>query len=83
MAFSTKLTQKARYADLADQHSRRAAEEGHGVFVWAAGQNVDLDSHPVKGMAEQIEAIEKNGWRLEHMTFTPQHGYLLFRRPVS
>lgn len=69
------------------EHARRAYQQGHTVFTpfidtnwksirWAA---------PVGGWAEQIEAIEAEGWHLEHWTVSrdgkdaPQ-AFPLFRR---
>ena len=47
---------KGGRAEAAQEKARRALEEGHSILVWQT---------PVTE-AEQIEAIEEIGWRLEH-----------------
>jgi len=55
-------------ADIAAKHAARAAGEGRTVLVFlvdvpkAAGEG-----QPVSGVAEQIEAIEAAGWRLDSL----------------
>jgi hypothetical protein len=55
-------------ADTAAKHARRAAEEGRTVLVFlvdvprAAGEG-----KPVSGVAEQIEAVEAQGWQLQSL----------------
>jgi hypothetical protein len=67
-------------------HAKRARDEGRSVFL--ARINVGVTdagmSGPAGSFAEQIEAVEATGWRLEHMSFTPDakgkpEGYFFFR----
>ena len=66
--------------------ARRARAEGHTVYVHRFGMptmNSSVSSS-VPGAAEVIEAIEAEGWRLEHMAHNSEdraHGslVLLFR----
>lgn len=58
-------------ADTARNHATRAREEGRGVFLY----RFDVPSTSsgfsglVSGAAEVIEAIERTGWRLQHMAY--------------
>jgi len=51
-----KFTKQGR-ASAASEKAQRAIDEGHKILVWSA---------PI-AEAEQIEAIEELGWRLDHM----------------
>jgi hypothetical protein len=77
---------KAAKAGAAAEHAARSFQEGHGLFVYRVkAKLLDIGmSGPVPQFAEQIEAIEHQGWMLDRMTFvgderTPA-GFLLFRR---
>lgn len=73
--------------DTISTHAKRAAADGHTVFTpmlntpWSGS----TASGPVSGWAEQIEAVEAEGWTLAHWTIgqdakgRPQ-AYPLFRR---
>jgi hypothetical protein len=73
-------------ADTGRKHATRAREEGRGVFLYrfdvpASGGGF---SGPVSGAAEVIEAIERTGWRLQHMAYDAKQSsngaaLLLFR----
>lgn len=77
---------KQAKSDLASDHARRAAEEGHRVFMLRVNPGMfDTGfSGPVNAFAEQIEAVEQTGWQLTQMSFTGDDkkgtGYFLFRR---
>lgn len=69
------------------KHAERAIQEGRVVFL--ARINVGMTdagmSGPVTGAAEQIEAVEAVGWRLDQMSYAQDkggkpEGYFLFRR---
>jgi hypothetical protein len=71
----------------AADHAARAAREGRVVFLYR--QNIGATnsgySGPVSGMAEVIEAIERQGWALDQMAFDEHQSrngaiLLLFRR---
>jgi hypothetical protein len=66
--------------------AKRALEEGRTVFVCRV--NTPMTHHTMSGsmpgFAEQIEAVESLGWRLEHASFTQDsksrpEGYFVFR----
>ena len=67
--------------------AKRAYNEGHTVFVaqfrGAVSHSPSL-SRPIAGIAEMIESVEKQGWRLEHFTSVPYKDNMtvvgLFRR---
>jgi hypothetical protein len=74
-------------AEAIAKEAARAIEEGRQVFV--ARVNVGMTHHlmsgSVPGFAEQIEAVEDAGWRLDQMSFCQDakdkpEGYFLFRR---
>ena len=68
-------------------HARRAADEGRQVFVaqfrGAASHSPKL-SRPVADVAEMIEAVEAEGWRVDQFTAVPFDNNMtitiLFRR---
>lgn len=68
-------------------NAKRAYEEGHTVFIaqfrGAFGHSPSL-SRPIAGVAEMIEAVENQGWRLEQFTSVPYKDNMtvvgLFRR---
>jgi hypothetical protein len=71
---------KEARASMAAKHAQRAIEEGHKVFVFNMNMPTGkAEGTPVSGVAEQIEAIETVGWRLDMMTVGAS-GYFLFRR---
>jgi len=80
------LIKDAKAATLA-REAQRAIEEGRWVFICRIN-NPALShqmSGSVSGVAEQIEAVERCGWWLHHMSYTQDkkggvEGYFLFRR---
>lgn len=71
---------KNAIAHVAAKHAARALEEGRSVLLYQMNMpRVSGEGTPVSGCAEQIEAIEGVGWRLESMAFGGA-GYFLFRR---
>lgn len=75
-------------ADNAAKEAREALEAGRRVHV--VRLNVGMTQQQLSGsltaFAEQIEAIEDAGWRLDHMSFGNDskgkpEGYFLFRLP--
>jgi hypothetical protein len=68
-------------ANVAGQHARRAASEGHTVLVFRVDMpRNSIEGHPISGIAEQIEAVEAEGWRLDRLGSLGDHGIALFRR---
>jgi hypothetical protein len=74
-------------AEALSKEAVRAIEEGRTVFV--ARINVGATHHgmsgSVPGFAEQIEAVEAVGWRMDQMSWAQDgkgrpEGYFLFRR---
>ena len=71
------------------EQAARAIQEGRVVFAarvneggWNSGYGGSLS-----GVAEQIESVEAQGWRLEHSSALPGKGdnvsmFLVFRRAV-
>jgi len=67
--------------------ARRAVAEGHSVFVaqfrGAVSHSPSL-SRPIQGIAEMIEAVEGEGWRVDQFTSVPYKDNMtvtcLFRR---
>ena len=67
--------------------AKRSYDEGHTVFIaqfrGALGHSPSL-SRPIAGVAEMIEAVEKQGWQLEQFTSVPYKDNMtvvgLFRR---
>ncbi len=55
-------------------HAKRAADEGRSVFVaqfrGAASHSPSL-SRPVADVAEMIEAVEAQGWKMDQFTAVP------------
>lgn len=74
-------------AEAAGQEARRAAEEGHAVFVYNFNMSIWSEggakvSGPLPGAAERIEAIEAEGWHLEQTVARTADAFLfIFRRP--
>jgi hypothetical protein len=70
----------------ATEDAKRAADEGHSVFVFKFGMpNLNSAmSSTVSGAAEVIEAIEEAGWRLQQFALNDhvRHGQIVmvFRR---
>ena len=57
-------------ANVAGDAARKAREKGQRVLVYKfieANTN-SKSTAPMTGMAEQIQAVEDQGWRLDHMT---------------
>jgi hypothetical protein len=73
-------------AQARQDEAKRALEEGRTVYVCRI--NTPVTHHTMSGsmpgFAEQIEAVESLGWRLEHASFTQDaksrpEGYFVFR----
>jgi hypothetical protein len=69
----------------ASEDAKRAAGEGHSVFVYKFGMpNLNSAvSSTVSGAAEVIEAIEDAGWKLQQFALNDaRHGQMVmfFRR---
>lgn len=80
------IVRQAR-ADSMTARAREAAAEGHTVFLVQLRGSVSHSpslSRPISGVAEQIEAIEGEGWRLDKFTSVPWKNNMtvvcLFRR---
>jgi hypothetical protein len=59
-------------ANAAETEAKKQYDAGHTILVYQfAGRLIDMWG-VVSGMAEQIEAIENQGWRLEQMVFGGQ-----------
>ena len=69
-------------AELAAKHAKRAAEEGHKVLVFLINvPSSAVQGTPVSGVAEQIEAVEDQGWALASLSAKDAKSMLaLFRR---
>jgi len=73
-------------ADMIAKAANRARAEGRAVFL-ARINNPAADSQasgPMSGVAEQIEAVEAQGWVLQQMSYCQDkrgnpEGYYLFR----
>lgn len=69
------------------KQAARAAAEGRSVFIvqfrGQVGHTAEL-SRPIGGVAEMIEAVEAQGWRVDHFTSVPYKDNMtvvcLFRR---
>jgi hypothetical protein len=76
---------KEARAKVAAQHAARAREEGRTVLVFLV--NVPLgtaEGTPVSGVAEQIEAVEAQGWYLASLNgFNAKSMVALFRRQTG
>lgn len=74
-------------SDSMASHAKRAAAEGRKVFVaqfrGAVSHSPKL-SRPVADVAEMIEAVEEEGWRVDQFTAVPYDNNMtitiLFRR---
>lgn len=71
------------------QHAARAVAEGRRVFVCRVNEGGwgGQWGGVLSGVAEQIEAVEAQGWRLDRASFLPGKGhhvsaYMIFRRGV-
>lgn len=56
-------------AQMAGSEARKARERGQAVLVYKfieANMN-SKSTAPMTGVADQIEAVEQQGWRLDHM----------------
>lgn len=69
------------------KEAARAVSEGRRVFVCRINQPIANSgfSGSLSGMAEQIEAIEAEGWSLDQSSFSHDHkghpsGFFVFRR---
>lgn len=76
---------KQARASVHASNARRALEEGRTVFLAQIGSSIKADA--VSGVAEDIEAVEAEGWRLDQMSYVwsttlSNHpvGFFLFRR---
>jgi hypothetical protein len=71
-------------AKTAAHHANRAAAEGHTVLVFLINvpRNA-IEGQPISGVAEQIEAVEAEGWRLASLNAKDAGSMVaLFRRSV-
>lgn len=72
-------------------HAKRAMDEGHTVFVvriQAAWSTANRLSGPMEDTAEQVEAIERQGWVMDRVSYVMRkddkpEGIYLFRRPAG
>lgn len=72
---------KHGWAQVAAQDAQRAAEQDRRVFLLRVPKAFGDAGHgSVSGAAEQVEAVEAQGWRLEQMAVDRETGYFLFRR---
>ena len=78
-----KKSREARAESVAKE-AREAADDGRKVFLWRSEKFV---ARATGGDAEVIEALEEDGWRLDHMSFyfdtrglNAAVGVYLFRR---
>ena len=72
---------KQAKATMAGQHAARARDEGHIVLMFRVDMpRNSIEGTPVSGIAEQIEAVEAQGWRLDRLGSLGDHGVALFRR---
>ena len=56
-------------ANMASTEAKKARERGQSVLVYKfieANTN-SKSTAPMSGMADQIQAVEQQGWRLDHM----------------
>lgn len=74
-------------AESIGKQAARAAQEGRAVFACRVNEGGWNDSYAgsLSGVAESIEAVEAQGWRLEHSSALPGKGqnvslFLVFRR---
>lgn len=75
-------------AEAISKEAQRALDEGRTVFVCRVNQG-SLQSNysgSLSGVAEQIEAIEAQGWQLDQASFSHDHrdhasAFLIFRKP--
>jgi hypothetical protein len=79
----------AKAKSLAEQ-AGRAVAEGRQVFACRVNEGGWNDNWggSLSGVAEQIEAVEATGWRLDQSTFLPGKGqnvsaFLIFRRVAA
>jgi hypothetical protein len=63
MGFLTKAKE-----EVAAKAAIGAIANGQSVFVWVAGSSFSMTGQGLGPMAEQIEAIEAEGWHLEHFS---------------
>jgi hypothetical protein len=63
------LMKKVR-ENTAGRDARRSWEEGHTVFVMATANGIQMSSgSSLSSVAEQIEAVEEAGWRLDQSAY--------------
>ena len=81
---------KESKAATASSHAARSAQEGHSVLLYRfdVPSSSSGFSGPISGAAEVIEAIERQGWHLDHFGFDRAQSkngavLLLFRRASS
>jgi hypothetical protein len=72
-------------AKVAGDHARRSAEEGHAVLVFLINvPRTTPEGTPVSGVAEQIESVEAEGWRLQSLSAKDAGSMIaLFRRAAE
>jgi hypothetical protein len=80
---------KGAKSDSIGQQAARAVAEGRRVFACRVNEGGWNDNWggSLSGVAEQIEAVEAQGWRLDKASFLPGKGqnvsaFLIFRRGV-
>jgi hypothetical protein len=78
---------KQTKANTLANYASRARQEGRSVFVAqfrGAMHNSPSMSHPISDVAEMIEAVEGEGWRMDQFTSVPYKDNItvvaLFRR---
>lgn len=69
-------------AKVAAQHAARSRDEGHKALVFLVNVPAGTaEGTPVSGVAEQIEAVEAEGWYLASLNgFNAKSMIALFRR---
>jgi hypothetical protein len=68
-------------ATTAGKHAVRARDEGRTVLVFRVNMPRNTtEGTPISGIAEQIEAVEAEGWRLDRLGDLDGKGVALFRR---
>lgn len=71
---------KQAKANIAGQHAARARDEGRTVLVFRVDMpRNSIEGTPISGIAEQIEAVEREGWQLDRLGSLGDHGVALFR----
>jgi hypothetical protein len=61
------ILKKAKETAAANE-ARVALEAGQAIFVWTGGSSFTGGNKGLGSLDEQIEAIEAEGWHLEHFS---------------